>query len=315
MPSLPLSPYLVLDPAMTAHGLGYILSHLASETVPQIGFIRLIEALFYGLDPGLFAVAVIGVGYAAWRRTLADWVLLAFVIPYYLVIGTGHSVFFRYADPLLPPLTLLAGRLAAELTAMVTGESLRRLALASLLAVVLVPGAVHDLRFDSLLLEVDTRSLAYAWLDRNVPSGSLVAIPYKSGPAHDQALVESRAQSVGATDPYVASFLENRLETRYRVRDLSEAELQKATVARLVAAGVQYVVVARKRPDFGCARRTPLELQLQQQAQLVASFAPGGPGCPGPGVFDSIDTYYVPLAGYAGYLRPGPLIRIYSLSR
>ena len=308
------SPYLVLDPAMTIHGLGYIVSHLASETVPEIGFVRLIEALFYGLDPGLFAVAVIGVGYAAWRRSLADWVLLAFVIPYYLVIGTGHSVFFRYADPLIPPLTLLAGRLAAELTGMVTGQRLRSLALAALLAAVLLPGAVHDLRFDSLVLQADTRSLAYAWLERNVPSGSLVAIPYKPGPAHDEALVTSRAQSVGATDPYVAAFLENRLESRYRVRDLSEVDLQHATVAGLLAEGVRYVVVARKRPDSGCAGPTPLELQLQQQAHLVASFAPGEPVCPSAAVFDSIDTYYVPLAGYAGYIRPGPVIRIYALS-
>jgi hypothetical protein len=28
-------------------------------------------------------------------------------------------------------------------------------------------------------------------------------------------------------------------------------------------------------------------------------------------VFDPIDAYYVPLAGYAGWIRPGPYIRIY----
>ena len=27
--------------------------------------------------------------------------------------------------------------------------------------------------------------------------------------------------------------------------------------------------------------------------------------------FDPIDAYYVPLAGYSGWLRPGPPIRIY----
>ncbi|GAC1484036.1 MAG: hypothetical protein PVSMB9_09920 [Candidatus Dormibacteria bacterium] len=308
------SPYLVLDPAMTAHGLGYIVSHLASETVPQIGFVRLIQALFYGLDPGLFAVAIIALGYAAWRRTLADCVVLAFVIPYYLIIGTGHSVFFRYADPLIPPLALLAGRLVVELTAAVSGAGRRAMATAAILVIVLLPAATHDLRFDSLILQVDTRSQAYSWLDRNVAAGSRVAIPYKPGPAHDQALVESRAQSVGATDPYVASFLENRLETRYSVRDLSEADLQDATVGELVADGVDYVLVARKRPDLGCAGPTPLELQLRQQARLVASFTPSESGCPGSAVLDSIDTFYVPLAGYAGYLRPGPVIRIYSLS-
>jgi hypothetical protein len=307
------SPFLLLNPSMTAHGLGYIVSHLASDTVAQVGWVRLIVALWYGLDPGLFVLAVAGVLYAAWRRSLADWILLAFLVPYYLVIGTGHSVFYRYADPLIPPLCLLAGRLAAELLRRITSQPLRTFALAGLLAVTLIPAGVHDVRYDTLIQQEDTRSLAYRWLETNVPAGGRVAIPYKPGPAHDQALVDSRAQSVGATDPYVASFLENRLETRYSVHDLSEDELQQATIAGLRADGVGYVVIARKRPDLGCAAPTPLERQLQQQAQLVASFAPTSGGCTTSAVFDSIDTYYVPLAGYAGYVRPGPVIRIYAL--
>jgi len=50
---------------------------------------------------------------------------------------------------------------------------------------------------------------------------------------------------------------------------------------------------------------------LQAQGPPLASFAPAA-GCPD-SVFDPIDTYYVPLAGYAGWLRPGPYIRIYRL--
>ncbi len=307
------SPFLLLDPAMTSHGLGYIFSHLASETVDQIGFIRLLVALWYGLDPGLFLLALVGVAYAAWSRTPADWVVLAFVIPYYLVIGAGHSVFFRYADPLIPPLALLAGRLAADLVTSVARGKLRTPALVALVAAVVIPALIHDPRFDTLIQQADTRTLAYQWLDQHVAPGGRVAIPYKPGPAHDQALVDSRAQSVGATDPYVASFLENRLETRYMVHDLSEEELQSSSIPALLQENVGYVVLARKRPDLGCASPTPLERQLQQQAQLVASFSPTESGCPADSLFDSIDTYYVPLAGYAGYIRPGPVIKIYAL--
>lgn len=307
------SPFLVVDPATTQHGLGYIVSHLASETVPEIGFVRLILALWYGLDPGLFLVALAGAGYAAWRRTLADWVILAFVVPYYLVIGTGHSAFFRYADPLIPALTLLAGRAAADTANAIATVRVRALAVAAILTIIALPSFLHDLRFDTLILEADTRTLAYTWLNDHVPSGTLVAIPYKPGPAHDQAMVDSRAQSIGATDPYVASFLENRLETRFRIRDLSEDDLQTATVAKLRAVGVTMVVVTRKRPDLGCAGPTPLERQLQAEAHLAASFNPTASGCPARAVFDPIDTYYVPLAGYAGLQRPGPVIRIYAL--
>ena len=307
------SPFLLLDPAITAHGLGYIFSHLASETVDQVGWIRLAIALFVGLDPALFILALGGVGYAAWRRTQADWLVLAFLIPYYLLIGSGHSVFFRYADPMIPPLALLAGRVAVDAFSLFSAQGLRALAVVVTLIAVIVPASIHDLRFDTLIQQADTRTLAYDWLSRHVPSGSRVAIPYKPGPAHDQALVDSRAQSVGATDPYVASFLENRLETGYSVHDLSEDELQHSSIAALRADGVRYVVIGRKRPDLGCAPPTPLELQLKQQATLVASFSPTGSGCPSGSLFDSIDTFYVPLAGYAGVGRPGPVLRIYAL--
>jgi len=163
-----------------------------------------------------------------------------------------------------------------------------------------------------LIQQPDTRTLAFDWLATHVPQGARVAIPYKPGPAHDQALIDGRTQSLGATDPYVASFLENRREDRYRVRDLTEGDLQQLSPAALQADGVTYVVIARKRPDLGCAAPTPLERALQQQARLVASFSPTPAGCPR-AVFDPIDTYYVPLAGYAGFLRPGPVLRIYQL--
>ncbi|HSO93914.1 MAG TPA: hypothetical protein VLS53_05520, partial [Candidatus Dormibacteraeota bacterium] len=230
------------------------------------------------------------------------------------VIGTGHSVFFRYADPMIPPLALLAGRIAADSFRLVSAQRLRALAVTITLSAVIVPASIHDLRFDTLVQQADTRTLAYEWLDQHVPSGSRVAIPYKPGPAHDQALVDSRAQSVGATDPYVASFLENRLETRYSVHDLSEEELQHSSVADLRADGVRFVVIGRRRPDLGCAQPTPLEQLLRQQARLVASFSPTGSGCPLGSLFDSIDTFYVPFAGYAGVARPGPVLRIYALS-
>ncbi|HEY0492776.1 MAG TPA: hypothetical protein VGD57_04850, partial [Candidatus Dormibacteraeota bacterium] len=307
------SPFLLLDPAMTGHGLGYIFSHLASETVDQIGFVRLLLALWYGLDPALFVLAVAGVGYAAWRRTPADWIVLAFVIPYYFAIGFGHSVFFRYADPMIPPLVLLAGRLAAELATLVARGKALAPALVLVVAAIVLPALGHDLRFDLLIQQPDTRTLAYQWLDEHVSPGARVAIPYKPGPAHDQALIESRAQSVGATDPYVASFLENRLETRYTVHDLSEEEMQNGSTMALTQEGVAYVVIARKRPDLGCAPPTPLERQLQQRARLVASFSPTRLGCPAGATFDTIDTYYVPLAGYADFVRPGPVLRIYAL--
>ena len=122
------SPFLVLDPAMTQHGIGYIFQHLGKTTAPAIGFVQLSLALWYGIDPVLVLLGVIGIAYALWRRTQADWILLAFLIVYFVLIGAGGSVFFRYADPLIPPLLLLAGRALAALVDLATDRHVRALA-------------------------------------------------------------------------------------------------------------------------------------------------------------------------------------------
>jgi len=133
------SPFLVLDPSMTAHGIGYIFLHLGTATAPSIGWVELSRALWFGLGPVLVLVGLTGVAYAAWRRQPADWILLAFVLVYFIVIGTGRSVFFRYADPLIPPLLLLGGRVVADLVRLASTNRVRRLAVSAVLIVLVLP--------------------------------------------------------------------------------------------------------------------------------------------------------------------------------
>src|SRR5262249_52527689 len=49
---------------------------------------------------------------AVWRHELADRVLLAGLLPYFVAIGRSQLVFPRYLMPLFPPLVLLAARAA-----------------------------------------------------------------------------------------------------------------------------------------------------------------------------------------------------------
>ena len=109
----------------------------------------------------------------------------------------------------------------------------------------------------------------------------------------------------------MASFLDSRLETQYTIHELTDGDLRLASLDGFRREGVQYVVIGYQRPGTGCRVSSRLERLLQQQARLVASFSPTA-GCP-VSVFDPIDTYYVPLAGYSGWLRPGPPLRIYQL--
>jgi hypothetical protein len=305
------SPFLLFDPGMTQHGIGYIFQHLAKSTAPSIGWVELSRALWSGLDPALLIVAVVGVAYAIYRGRPADWIVLVFIGAYFVLIGAGGSVFFRYADPLIPPLLLLGGRVIADLVEATNPGQIRLLAVGAALIVIAVPAVTHDVEYDLLIEQTDTRTLAYDWLAEHVPLGSRAAVPYMAGPAHDQAMVASGEHSHGATDPYVASFLDSRLETQYSIMELTSADLQWDSLTPLTTQGVQYVVVGYETPGTGCRVDSPLERLLQQQAHLVASFSPTQ-GCPS-SVFDPIDTYYVPLEGYGGWIRPGPPIRVYQL--
>jgi hypothetical protein len=305
------SPFLVLDPGMTQHGVGYIFAHLGKATAPAIGWVQLSLALWSGIDPVLVLLAVVGVAYAAWRRQPADVIILTFLAVYVLVIGAGRSVFFRYADPMIPFLLLLGGRALAVLVQRTARGRARRLAMAVALVLVAVAPLAHDVRYDLLIQQTDTRTLAFDWLAQHVPAGSRAAVPYMAGPAHDQAMIDSGEHSHGATDPYVASFLDSRLETRYTIHELTRDDLQLTSLDSFRSEGISYVVVGYETPGTGCRVDSPLERALRAQGPPLASFAPTA-GCPD-SVFDPIDTYYVPLAGYGGWVRPGPYIRIYRL--
>ena len=306
------SPFLVLDPGKTAHGIGYIFQHLGRATAPSIGWVQLSLALWYGIDPVLVLLAVIGVAYAAWRRQPADVIILTFLLVYFLLIGAGRSVFLRYADPMIPPLLLLGGRALAALVDLTARGRARRLALAAALVLIAVAPLGHDVRYDLLIHETDTRTLAFDWLAQHVPAGGRAAVPYMAGPAHDQAMIDSGEHSHGATDPYIASFLDSRLETQYTIRELTRDDLQLTSLDTFRKEGIVYVLIGYETPGTGCQALSPLEQTVRAQGPPLASFSPTN-GCPD-SVFDPIDTYYVPLAGYEGWVRPGPQIRIYRLA-
>jgi hypothetical protein len=305
------SPFLVLDPAMTQHGIGYIFQHLGKATAPAIGWVQLSLALWSGMDPVLVLLAIVGVAYAAWRRQPADLIILTFLAVYVLVIGAGRSVFFRYADPIIPFLLLLGGRALAVLVERSAPGRARRLALTVALVLIGVAPLAHDVRYDLLIQQADTRTLAFDWLANHVPAGSRAAVPYMAGPAHDQAMIDTGEHSHGATDPYVASFLDTRFETQYSIHELTREDLQLTSLDSFRDEGITYVVVGYETPGSGCRIDSPLERALQAQGLPLASFSPTT-GCPD-SIFDPIDTYYVPLAGYGGWMRPGPYIRIYRL--
>jgi 4-amino-4-deoxy-L-arabinose transferase-like glycosyltransferase len=75
---------------------------------------HLAVSLRYGLGLPMLLLALAGLIYAAARRQRQDIALLAFLLPYYLVIGWAQVRFLRYVVPICPVLAVLAARAVAE---------------------------------------------------------------------------------------------------------------------------------------------------------------------------------------------------------
>jgi hypothetical protein len=77
--------------------------------------------------------------------------VLAFPIPYYLVLGSGLTVFVRYMIPIVPFLCLTAAVAVdrfADTVGRVPAARARDVAAAALVAIIAMPTAVASVAFD-----------------------------------------------------------------------------------------------------------------------------------------------------------------------
>lgn len=121
--------------------------------------IAFLDRLWEGIGPALL-IAVAGLVLALVHRTLADRVLAAFVLAYFVTLLPLDAHFDRYVLPLVPALGALAGRFRA---------------LAPVTLLLLVIPLVWSIRETRPLVRTDTRVVAHDWMDRNLTPGVLVA--------------------------------------------------------------------------------------------------------------------------------------------
>jgi 4-amino-4-deoxy-L-arabinose transferase-like glycosyltransferase len=115
--------------------------------------------LWHALGPVLL-ISVVGLGFALWRRTRTDLVLVSFVVVYFADLLTLRAHFDRYALPLVPPLAALAGRFRA---------------LAPVALLLLVVPLTWTIRDDKRLTRTDTRVVAAGWIQAHIPHGTQIA--------------------------------------------------------------------------------------------------------------------------------------------
>jgi 4-amino-4-deoxy-L-arabinose transferase-like glycosyltransferase len=269
-----------LHPVAYADGLIFLGRRgFASDYGTSLGwFYHPVVTLPFGLGLGAYALALGGVAAALRRRKPVDLGLAAFVLAYLLLLGASSEVFWRYLLPLVPPLAVLGGGLLQAIPRRLAGPAL------GIGLLLLLPSLWASASGDRLLAATDTRRLAANWLEQNAPAGASIQASYYVSPFYDQAMVDHNRRWVD--DPLAAGFMQGRYTKRYRMVD----------------GDADYLIVGSKVPG----QEPPGPVAGRPR---LATFSPGRAEG---GVYDPIDSFYVPIWGFGELERAGPTIAIYG---
>lgn len=253
--------------------------------------------LYYGLGLPYLVVAGLGILWAVWKRTAADYVLLIQAVFYYIWIGSGKTVFVRYMVPLVPLLAIFTARIVVEGVMMVPFRNIKtRNIMIFIVAVMVISGSVWNIyHFDYLLLQKDTRTLAKEWINNHIPVGTKIAME----PWHGKPQVD---------------------HSRYRLimlgsKGSSHAWLNPEYIAQISDVDKVQILIVDYHPLFYSIN--PKLLIGYQPGKILAEFRPIADNVSGFGsaVFDPIDAFYIPYARFNGYVCGGPWIRIFWLEQ
>jgi 4-amino-4-deoxy-L-arabinose transferase-like glycosyltransferase len=244
-----------------------------------------LRAIEWGSGLLLAAVAGVGVLWAVRRRTFGDILLLAYILPYFALAATSSVYFGRYIIPILPLLGLLAARFAWDVL-----PRGRRIAwVAVVVALLLIQPVERIVRYNFLLTQTDTRTLAQRWIDSNIPKGTKIASEWHAAPieGYDLDVVDFYGLSVRDVEFYRREKYEYLVVSSF-IRDNVMFKLEEE---------------ARKRCFY---------VSLAQHADLVYEVKPySGQNRPQ----YVIDQSLGPITALGAFDRPGPTVEVYQLKQ
>jgi len=134
-------------------------------------------ALMRGMGLPLQLCALGGVVYAFIRHRGKDILLLSFLLPFLLFMGSLTYHAGHYILPVIPFLTVLAARLLVELTSRFSivkkGQNFLVAGLA--VGIMLMPG-MGTFRYLQLMTQDGTQASSKKWIEENIPLGSRIAL-------------------------------------------------------------------------------------------------------------------------------------------
>jgi len=262
-----------------------------------------LRALDIGAGAPLLAVAALGLVVAARGRRVPVLLIAASAGAYFLSISLVETYFVRYALPVFPVVALL-GAIGIESLA----SRVARLEIASpeaaagaALALCSVWPLAASLRHDQLLTETDTRTLAKAWIETNLPEGARIALDW---PIHGPPLATRE-------EP------EPRSLRAFEVLVVIGKGLGEHPIAWYREQKIDYLVTTSYireldvlDPELRATRRA-FYAELDREHDLRAEFAPY-PGARGPALL--FDDMYGPITSLWAVDRPGPTLRVYRIA-
>jgi 4-amino-4-deoxy-L-arabinose transferase-like glycosyltransferase len=171
---------------MVRRTLDYPYTRQYIGTTPYLYQIRQLGE--WGLGPPLGIVAVIGALAALWRglvlREKSDLLLLAWVVPYFAIVGAFQVKFLRYMLPITPVLLLWAARAligavswARSLTPAERGRLLGRCAVGATVVVVAAT-AFYALAYETVYSRPHPGHAMSRWIGQNVPPGAAIIVEH-----------------------------------------------------------------------------------------------------------------------------------------
>ena len=209
-------------------------------------------------------------------------VIFAFPIAYYVIAGSGRTVFARYMLPDLPFLCLGAGYICVRFVEMYTGEGAawRTTAAAISLAMLLgLPTAVKSIQVDRLLNTTDNRVVVADALETTLPPEATF---YQSG------------SDFGKIQPPVS--LKLRVVTF------------NPDAAQFDGPPPDWILIQKSPLPQYSEVPAPVTNLLAGQYTLSRTFDVGDDR---PRTYDPQDAFFLPLVGLEGIERPGPAFKLY----
>jgi hypothetical protein len=282
------TPYAVVDWEKFAADLAFDFTHLSGGHGLDLGrgwWYHAARSLPYGVGVAAFVAALVGILPFVRRYTRAALILGSFVVLFYVSIGSGYTVFFRYVLPLVPLVCLLGAIGILDISqwlTRITGAS-PRVALALVVALVAGPSLVYSAWFDILLARTDTRLLAAEWLAPHLRAEHSV---HDAGSNYTRLDLDRLQFHPWAFDPVTGSF------------------------GHPLGHTPDWLVLHESPLHLYASTPAPLRRLVMEKYDLVHTVR-GTRGRALSAVYDLQDAFFLPLSRFDTVERPGPTIRIY----